>query len=1144
MIRKFEIFCSLVALLLGFVLAVRNGENRVSPNERGCRNQDLRSGRSLSEGEAESDWFIVQRAFPHNDIPRTALPAMEAKMNELKARSVKTRSTYAAADWVLAGPSNVGGRITALQIDPDNPTIIYAAAASGGVWKSTDFGSTWFNVFNESFSIGSLALSPENSNVVYVGTGEANPSSVDTYPGNGLWRSTDGGGTWTNLGLSAVGHIGKIVINPLNPNTIFISALGLYRSQTPDRGIYRSTDRGSTWTNVLFVDDTTGAADIVMSPTDTTVLLASSWTYYRTLAYVDRGGPGSGLYRSSNGGVTWVKITAGYPHDDLNIGRASLAFAPSNASVVYALLANGGGYNWGGVYKSTDAGVTWTESFTNNSFSETQVWYNNMILVHPMNENIVWAGMTSMYQSTDGGTSFHFATINGAYHVDHHAMEYVPADPGTIVLGNDGGIYISTNGGLNWTKSLNLPITQYYAGTVSNLNPNRLLGGTQDNGSSQTRDGSDPWMFFFGGDGFYCLIDPTDSQYVYAESQYGGMAYSQDGGNSFANGTSGLDFSEWAGWETPIALDPQHPKTLYTGLESVYRTKNNMQSWTKISGNLTNHISSAYSTVSTIDVSPVDSNVIYAGTGDGKVWVTTNGGSLWLDISSGLPLHWVTRVVADPESSNVAFVTLSGFREYDSVAHVFRTNNFGATWTNIGSGLPDIPVNDLIVDPLNRSHLYIATDMNVLSTTDGGSNWIVLGSSLPAVTVHDLAFQPTSRELVAFTHGRSVYTIRVAGPNFAALSIALSPHWNLVSNPLQVQNDSVQVLFPATAGPAYAYVPGSGYVVQQSVVPGNGYWVHVPGSSPQVSSIYGNIISPESISVQEGWNLVGSFYTSIPRTAIVPVGTSIAATVFEYANGYTPADSLGPGKGYWIKVDHAGMLVLSTNAGTNKSPLISNTSLEHYNKLIIRDQAGNRQTLYFGRGADGLKESYYDLPPDPPGDLFDARFASNSLLALAEDHQNKMAPVRIRSSSGSVTIEWLLHQFDQPASLVIDDQLITLEQDGTIAADVNGHSFGLRFGSLPIKPIEFTLGQNYPNPFNPSTEIKYRIPKASRVTLNIYDLLGRDVAKLVDQWQPAGEYTTRWDGSASSSGVYFYTLVAKSENEVLWTRTRKLILVK
>ncbi len=1093
------------------------------------RDQPVRTGHPDARGEAvergaESDWFMVQRAFPRNDVPVGAATAMSASMKQFSSLSPRTPLGVDASDWKSAGPANVGGRITALLIHPLNDSILYAAAASGGIWKTTDRGTSWSNIFNESFSIGALAFSPGDPNTVYVGTGEANPSSVDTYPGNGLWRSTDAGATWTNLGLAELGQIGKITINPLNPNTIFVAGLGLYRTKTVDRGIYRSTDRGASWTKVLYVSDTTGAADVVINPQDTTDVLATSWTDYRTLAYVSRGGPGSALYNSTDGGATWTKNVSGMPHDDANIGRISLCFAPSDPTTVYALVAGGGGYNWYGVYRSQDAGASWFLTFSGSGFPESQVWYNNIILVHPTNVNVVWAGMTNLYKSTDGGSTFTYASIGGDYHVDHHAMAYAATNPNVVVLGNDGGIYISDDGGSFWQKSYDLPITQYYAGTVSQLNPNHILAGAQDNGSSMTHTGTSPWTFFYGGDGFYCVIDPTDSNYVYAEYQYGGLGYSTNGGASFYGGTTGISGSEFAGWMTPIVIDSKHPKSLYTGFERVYRTTNHMQSWTPISPILTNHISAAYSTVSTIDVSSVDSSIVYAGTGDGKVWVTTNAGGVWTDISAGLPLRWVTRVVADPESASVAYVTLSGFRQYDAVAHVFRTRNYGQTWTNIGASLPDVPVNDLIVDPATPSTLYIATDLNVMVTTDLGASWSVLGSSLPAVTVHDLAFNTAARRLVAFTHGRSTYTIDLPPPGTSGVTLSLGARWNMVSVPLRAADSSLAALFPPASGPAFAYQTGSGYTPVTSLSPHLGYWIQVGASVPPPVTLSGVPVNVDTIAVGDGWNLIGSVFTPVAGSSIVPLGTSIVSNIFAYAGGYVIADTLFPGRAHWIKVSQAGRLVLGPGTGGARAVWAAADDLQACDRIDLRDASGESRSLYCLPSQSGAA-THGELPPVPPGTVFDIRFADNSFVGVAD----RRLPIRLQGVRYPLTIRPVLHGGGS----------MDLEADGKRIAPSNGvytvarpQELTVAFSSAGEMPAAYALSENYPNPFNPSTSFVCSLPEDSYLSVVIYDNLGRMVKKVADGNASAGRKAFAWDakgddGRSVASGIYLCRMEAR-----------------
>ncbi len=903
-----------LVLFLAFFLQTQRHHPR---HDRLAALAKVRAELAAGGAQPEDDWFFARRAYPQMSLPdRVASKIRRSATAFRKTRLTAVPQAAASPTWTSVGPTNIGGRITAVLIHPTDPDILYAAAASGGVWKSTDFGLTWANVFNESFSSGALAFDPADPSTIYVGTGESNPSSVDTYPGNGIWRSTDAGATWTNLGLEETGHIAKIAVNPLNPSTIYVAAFGLYRSKNTDKGVYKSTDAGGSWTQILQVDDTTGASDILIDPSDTARVLAATFTYYRTLPTVSRSGPGSGLYMTTNGGALWIQVTGGFPFNDPDIGSISIDWSKSDNAVVYASVAGGGGYNWDGVYKSFDHGFNWSKVYDNSGgFSEGQVWYNNILRIHPDDPNRLWVGMTSMYKSFDGATFGH-AGIGGSYHVDHHVIEYAPSDTAKMVFGNDGGVFTSTNGGLTWVKCPNLPVTQFYAGTIAPQNEYHLLGGAQDNSTSRTHTSvPDDWGIIAGGDGFNCLVDPTDSNYIYAEYQNAGLLYSTNGGASFSNGTTGINFAEPVNWQTPIAMDLQHPKTLYTGTNAVYRTTNNMQSWTKISPTLTYGLPGFYSTMSTIDVSRTDSNVVYAGTGDGRVWVTTDGGGGWTEIDSGLPLRWVSRVTADPESANVAYVTLSGFREYDDQGHIYRTTDYGASWTDIGSGLPDIPLNDVLVDPLYPNTLYVASDLNVMRTTDLGATWTEFGDDLPGVTVHDIDIHAGSRTLAAFTHGRSVYTtsLPVIGPG--TVDVEVHARWNLISNPVTLGDPRLSTNFPDAVSPAYAYTGGS-YAPGDSLLPGRGYWAKFPDVPVSPRTLDGTEIIEITITVEAGWNIIGSMTTPVPAGSITsdPAGM-VTSQFYGYSGGYLPSDTVRPGEAYWVKVDSAGTLTLEGGAG-------------------------------------------------------------------------------------------------------------------------------------------------------------------------------------------------------------------------------------
>ncbi len=862
--------------------------------------------------QPEDDWFFTKRAYPRFELPDRVAEKLERSAAVVKKTRPRTAATASAA-WTPIGPTNIGGRITAVIIHPTDANLFYAAAASGGVWKTTNFGLTWANVFNESFSIGSLAFDPTDPSVIYVGTGESNPSSVDTYPGNGLWRSTDAGASWANLGLAETGHIAKIAVNPLNPNTLYVAAFGLYRTKNVDKGVYRSFDAGASWTRVLQVDSITGATDLQIDPDDTARVIAATHTYYRTLPTVQRGGAGSGLYLTTDAGAGWTQVTSGFPFNDANVGSISIDYSESSPSIVYATVSGGGGFNWDGVYKSVDNGDNWTKVFNNaGTFSEGQVWYNNILKVHPADPNIVWTGMTQMYKSANGGASFGFAAISGDYHVDHHAIEYAPSDANKMVFGNDGGIYTSTDGGATWLHAGNLPITQFYAGTIAAQSRYHVLGGAQDNSTMRTHTGiGNDWGIIFGGDGFNCAVDPTDSNIIYAEYQNGGLVYSTDGGVGWSTGTSGINFAEPVNWQMPFVLDAQNPKKLYAGTNYLYRSTNGASSWTKISPLLTYNLGGFFSTLSTIDVAPTDSMVVYAGTGDGRLWVTTDGGTGWTDIASGLPLRWVSRVTVDHDSANIAYVTLSGFREYDNQGHIYRTTDYGASWTDIGTTLPDIPLNDVLVDPDDPSTLFVASDLNVMHTTDLGTTWAELGTGLPGVTVHDIHIHAATRTLAAFTHGRSVYTYDLPASYGWSVQAEIQPRWNLLSNPVDSTDASLAANFPEALSQAYTFSGGS-YASGGTLNPGTGYWVKFPESPASPHSFTGSPISADTIPVFEGWNMIGSISSPVAVGEITsdPPGL-VTSQFFGYLAGYYNATAIEPGKGYWVKVSGDGELILT-----------------------------------------------------------------------------------------------------------------------------------------------------------------------------------------------------------------------------------------
>jgi photosystem II stability/assembly factor-like uncharacterized protein len=612
-----------------------------------------------------------------------------------------------------------------------------------------------------------------------------------TYDGCGVYRSDDAGGSWQHIGLENAGNIGRVAVHPYNPQVCFVAAMGRLFSKNDERGVFRTTDGGETWEKVLFLNDSTGAIDIVIHPENPDTLYASMWERVRRPDLRVYGGPSSGLYRSYDGGDTWTEMTSGLP-TDAYVGRIGLDIAPSSPGMLYAIYADDIGY-FDGVYRTTNGGDTWsrTNDGALSSMYSSYGWWFGRISIDPNNQNVAYAIGFDLYKTTNGGNSW--SMISSAVHVDQHDIVAHPLNSNHLVLGNDGGVYISENAGNTWTFRDNLPITQFYTCEVDEQYPDRFYGGTQDNGTNRTTTGNDDdWQNIYWGDGFYVLVDPTDNDYVYAEYQYGNFARSTNGGFSFSSAMTGISGSDRKNWNTPFIIDPNNPQILYFGANRLYKTTNRAVSWSAISPDLTNGgggVNVTWGTITTIAAAPSNSQYIYAGTDDGNVWMTANGGNNWTKISGDLPVRWVTRVAVDPEDEHIVYTTLSGYR-YDSyLPHVFRSSNGGAGWDDITGDLMDAPVNDIIVDPMVDSTLYLGTDFGVFVTRNLGQNWQRLGDNLPNVPIVDLRLHVPSNTLVAATYGRSMYSFNLdqlvgiqegAGNRPAQVSVSPNPAMDFI----------------------------------------------------------------------------------------------------------------------------------------------------------------------------------------------------------------------------------------------------------------------------------------------------------------------------------------------------------------------------
>jgi len=711
--------------------------------------------------EYPSEWMYNQRAYPDNYINKKAVS--EGIRQTQRALARKSRNT--AGIWSLKGPINIGGRITDVAISPINDNHLYVSTAVGGVFKTTDKGQNWTPIFDNIGrpSIGNIAIAASDSQRIYVGTGEANASGTSgAFFGDGIYRSDDAGTTWNHVGLEDSQHIGRIVVDPNDKDRIFVAATGTLYGKNEERGVYRSNNAGNSWEKVLYVNDSTAVIDVVLNPSNTDILFAATWERIRYPWGRIYGGESSGVYRSMDGGDTWLKLGNGLPVSDSQTGRIGLAIAESNPSTVYASYTTNASTNeFSGLYKSTDNGDTWNLVAYNDisDVNATFGWYFGNLRVHPTNANEVYVLGQQLYRTTDGGANW---TPEYSMHVDHHSMEYSRNNTDFILAGNDGGAYLSEDAGSTWQHFENLPITQFYNIEVDNLQPSRLFGGTQDNNTIRTTTGNNnDWHSILGGDGFQVNVDKNDSNNVYAEYQWGNLYRSTDGGNSMDWALDGIYFNDRTNWNTPVEISPFDTNVLFYGSNKLYISTNKAVSWNPISDDLTNgeHASGSqsYGTLTAIAPSYANLDVIYTGSDDGNVSVTFDAGATWQSIDADLPDRFVTQVSIHPNDDLTAYVTFSGFHYIDYLPHIFKTTDGGQNWEDISGNLPNVPINDVVVSSVNNS-LFIATDTGVWYSSNQGVYWDIVGNNLPIGIVADIKIHEPTNTLYAGTFGRSLYT--------------------------------------------------------------------------------------------------------------------------------------------------------------------------------------------------------------------------------------------------------------------------------------------------------------------------------------------------------------------------------------------------
>jgi hypothetical protein len=707
---------------------------------------------------------------------------------------MKEESLFKNLKWKSIGPIAMSGRITDIAVPKGGKFTIYASAASGGLWKTVNNGTTWQPLWDSqaSNSVGDIAVSDSNPEIIWVGAGENN-SSRSSYSGTGVYKSLDGGASWQHMGLSDTHHIGRIVIHYQNPGIVYVAALGHLYTRNEERGIFKTEDGGKTWEKILYIDDTTGFIDLVMDPLNSNILYAASWERIREAWDMVEYGKGSGIYKTKDAGKTWKRLDQGFPQGEF-IGRIGIDVSASNPDVLYALVDNHNarkdekpeGLDPYGikklekviigaeVYRSGDQGESWqkvNEDDLKNLYS-TYGYYFGEIRVSPDNEDEIYVLGVPLLHSINGGKTYENLSYKGL-HGDHQALWIDPENPDHLIDGNDGGLNFSYDRGRTWVD-MEMPLGQFYFITVDMEEPFNIYGSIQDNGCwygpvTADPDESEHWKPFPGGEASYVAIDPSDWNTLYSEGYYGRLMRVDRRSWSTKNIRPKPQKEESplrCNWLTPFIISPHNPWTLYFGSQRLYKSLDQGEHWQAVSPDLTDNDPEKiqgdvpFCTITSISESPLKPGLIYVGTDDGNVQVTKNGGVTWKKIMEGLPPErWVSRIAASRYKESTVYVSLNGYRDDDFAAYLFKSDDYGVTWEDIGQGLPGGPINTIKEDPKKEGILYVGSDLGVYVSLDNGKNWESLCSNLPTTFVHDLVVHPRENILVMGTHGRSVFVM-------------------------------------------------------------------------------------------------------------------------------------------------------------------------------------------------------------------------------------------------------------------------------------------------------------------------------------------------------------------------------------------------
>ncbi len=696
--------------------------------------------------------YMESKQFPNVDFP------IKAYFQSLKALADNPSLKSTAGTWDVQGPGNIGARINTVAVHPDDSNIIYAGFSHGGVFKTVDGGANWNPIFDEQayLSISEITIDQNDPDLLYVGTGDHN---ISGYPfvGDGIYKSEDAGVTWQNIGLGETSIISRINIAPTNNNIIYAATMGLPFEKNINRGLYKSLDKGSSWEQILFVNDSTGVIDLLVHPENPDILYAASWNRIRNNKTSVADGPDAKIHKSLDGGDTWTILEGGLPQE--NFSRIGLAMSTQNPEKIYALYI-GTGYNVHNVYVTEDGGGNWIDKSAEpfNGVTGGFGWYFGQIRVNPQDDNDIFILGVDLIRSKDGGDTWEEAAPPWWTYEVHADKHDLIIEDGAFYLATDGGLYRSSDDAITWVDIEDIPTTQFYRVAYNPHRPDLYYGGAQDNGStSGSLNEINQWERIWGGDGFQMVFNPNDDQHFYVETQGGNINYTINGGVTFDDASNGLFGGAF--WDAPYFMSIHDSNVMYYGGENVFKTEDSyLPEWQAISPELYDPISNEREKkIVSLAESPLNPNILMAGTSDGQVWKTEDQGQNWTNIAAGIRMSYISDVYASTYDESVMYVTVTAYKDNDNTAFIYRSEDGGDSWESIQGNLPQLSINEMLIYPESLDQvIFVATDGGVYVTVDGGGFWDRLGDDMPVIPVYDLTYNPVKDEVVAGTFARGI----------------------------------------------------------------------------------------------------------------------------------------------------------------------------------------------------------------------------------------------------------------------------------------------------------------------------------------------------------------------------------------------------